>query len=300
MASVGEHVVPEGIGAVRLDRYAHGVFEQLATVKQAHKAARRGELLLDGRPCEPSRFLRPGDRIELIRVGRPPPRPYELPLERIFEDDWLAVVVKPPGLPVSAHQHRTLENALPFNLGRSAAPDALAWPRPVHRLDRRTGGLLVVARSARARSALGRMFQERRIHKRYRALAVGRLEGEGSVDTPVEGRSAVTRYLAVEHTRSLRSDWLTSVDLFPATGRTHQLRRHLAELGCPVLGDDLYGIEGKVLRGAGLFLWALELRLEHPVTGEELALSIPEPAKFESHRRREQRRWERWSERGAG
>lgn len=295
MSAYEVHVVPDEVGRLRLDRYAQGALRALATVKQAHKAARRGELLLNGEPCEPSRYVRPGDRLELLRIGRPPPRPFEQRLEVAHEDGAMAVVVKPPGLLVSGNHRRTVENALPFNLGPSSAPDALQWPRPVHRLDRRTGGLLVVARSAAARAELGRMFAERLVTKRYRALAVGRLEGEGTVDEPVEGRAAVTRYRAVEHTRCLRSDWLTTVDLHPTTGRTHQLRRHLAHLGCPVLGDDLYGIEGKVLRRAGLFLWALGLRLSHPLTGETLDLSIPEPDKFGSHRRREQRRWERWA-----
>ena len=295
MSREDTHVVPGEVERIRLDRYAHRAFGALASVKQAHKAARRGDLRLNGQPCEPSRFVQAGDRIDLLRIGRPPPRPYELRLDVVHADDALAVVIKPPGLPVSGNQHRTVENALHFTLGESAADDALEWPRPVHRLDRRTGGLLVVARSAAARVELGRMFEERRVNKRYRALAGGRLEGEGTVDEPVEGRSAVTRYRAVEHTRCLRSGWLTTVDLHPSTGRTHQLRRHLAHLGAPVLGDDLYGIEGQILRRSGLFLWALGLRLPHPLGGDPLELSIPEPAKFGTHRAREIRRWERWN-----
>ena len=288
------HVVPADAPRQRLDRYAFSALERLATVSQARKAARRGDLLLNGETCESSRFVQPGDRIELLRVGRPPPRPFRLELQVLHDDDWLAVVDKPPGLPVSGNRHRTLENALPGNLEPSAAADALDWPRPVHRLDIRTGGLVVVAKAAASRATLGALFEERRVHKRYRALAVGRLEGEGTVDVPVEGRPAVTRYRALAHGRSLRSGWLTDVELEPATGRTHQLRRHLAHLGCPVLGDDLYGIEGQILRGHGLFLRALGLRLPHPDSGDELNLSLPEPAKFARQLAREQRRWERY------
>ncbi len=294
MQAIAHHVVPADAPRQRLDRYACSVFEQLATVSQARKAARRGDLQLDGAPCESSRFVKPGDRIELLRVGRPPPRPFRLALDVLHDDDWLAVVDKPPGLPVSGNQHRTLENALPGNLTPSVAADALDWPRPVHRLDIRTGGLVVVAKSASARATLGEAFQRRRVHKRYRALAVGRLEGGGRVEEPVEGRAATTRYRALAHGRSLRSGWLTDVELEPATGRTHQLRRHLAHLGCPVLGDDLYGIEGQILRGHGLFLRALALRLPHPESGRELAVALPDPPKFARLLAREQRRWERY------
>lgn len=292
-------MVPPGIEPTRLDRYAFQVLGRLASVSQAHKAARRGDLVLNGEPCEPSRWVRPGDRIVLLRGGRAPPRPYRLDVSVALEDDHLAVVIKPPGIQVSGPRHRTLENALPPNLTASRAEDALPWPRPVHRLDGRTGGLLIIAKSARARVELGRAFEERRVHKRYRALAVGRLEGEGTVEQAIDGREARTRFRAAGHARSLTSHWLTTVDLWPNSGRTHQLRRHLEYLGYPVLGDDLYGIEGMVLRGHGLFLRALELGFDHPVSGEPVHVEIPEPRKYDSHRRREQRRWERWAD-GSG
>ncbi len=290
-----EYVVPEDVGRVRLDRFAAGVVPGLPTNKSAHKAARRGELWLNGEVCESSRFVAPGDRVRWVPGDRPLPRVYEREIEVMYADDHLAVVLKPAGLRVSGNVHRTLDHALPANLGPSPAADALPRPLPVHRLDARTSGLVAVARTAAAAADLGGQFQRREVHKRYRALLIGKLEGEGEVDVDVGGRQALSRYAAVDHTRSPKSDWLTTVDLFPVTGRTHQLRRHAAHLGHPVLGDGEYGIPGLVLRGAGLFLCAVQIRLTHPHTGESVEVVADEPAKFESHRRREQRRWDRLS-----
>jgi tRNA pseudouridine65 synthase/23S rRNA pseudouridine1911/1915/1917 synthase len=217
----------------------------------------------------------------------------DLPLHLYSEDDHIAVVGKPPGIAVSGNTARTVERALRGNVRVSPQVDALPWPRPVHRLDAPTGGLLLVAKTATAMVSLGRQFQQRRVQKRYLALVTGRLDGDGTVRSPVEGRPAETAYRALSHTRSLRTEWLTTVEARPATGRTHQIRRHLAELGHPVVGDRQYGAEGSVLRSKGLFLWAVELRFEHPVTGATVVVSTDPPPKFSTYPEREERRWHR-------
>lgn len=261
----------------------------LASRSRARKLARAGDLLLNGAPCESSRFVHAGDRLELLAPLEPPPI-FERELSVVYADPHLAAIDKPAGLVVSGNRHRTVEHALLFNLPVSDAEDALPYPRPVHRLDGRTQGLLLVARTAAAQVGLGRAFQERRVHKRYRAIVAGRLEGEGEVSEDVDGRVAASRWRAVEHTRSLHVDWVTTVDVWPLSGRKHQVRVHMSSLGHGILGDDLHAT-GKIMRGQGLFLCAAELRLQHPVTGDELHLEVPEPDKFGSYRRREARRW---------
>ena len=291
-----EHVVPAGQGGERLDRYAITVLPGLATRTHAKNATKRGELRVNGEERPPNYRVKPGDRLVFTGAPRPPPPIYAVPIEVPWEDDHMAVVVKPPGLVVSGNRHRSLEHALLPHLAPSAEPDALPWPRPVHRLDLRTGGLVMVARTARTRALLGDVLKARSASKRYRAVLLGRLEGSGTVDLPVDGRASLSRYEVVQHCRSLRTDWLTTVNLWPVTGRTHQLRQHMAHLGHPVLGDEVYGTQGCILRGMGLFLWSLELELVHPITGDPLRVCIPEPPKYESLRQREARRWLKYRE----
>lgn len=286
------HTVPPDAEGTRVDVFAALLFARLPSRSAARKALKRGDLRVNGEERRSGRFLYAGQVVTLSLDSRTPPRAYGRVLTLAHVDDHCAIVVKPPGMPTSGNQFKTLENALRSNLAVSPAVDALPWPKPVHRLDVRTGGLIVVARSASAMMNLSEQFQHRTVAKTYRALVVGRLQGAGTVDTPVDGRSAVTRWRALTHSRALTTDWLTTVECEPVTGRTHQIRRHLQSLGHPIMGDDLYGGR-KVLRRKGLFLWSLSVALSHPVTGEPLAAQIAEPAKFESYRAREARRWER-------
>ena len=286
------HVVPAEAGGPRLDAYAAAVFEELPSRQSAKKALKRGDLLLNGGQGQPHQPVEPGQLLELLLPTSPLVPIYVLHFPVVLEDDCLAVVHKPPGIPVSGNYARTIQRALPANLRSSTARDALPWPRPVHRLDAPTGGLLLVAKTASALVGLSRQFQQRHVHKHYRAVVEGRLDGEDDVNTPIEAMQACTHYRGVGHTRSLHTGWVTTVDLWPRTGRTHQLRRHMTWLGHPVVGDSCYGDSGRTLRGKGLFLWAVGLRLTHPHTGVWLDVHIDEPPKFHSYRQREARRWE--------
>jgi len=284
-------VVPEDAEGRRIDEFAAHCFATVASRKQACKSARAGYLTLDGQPTEPQTRVRAGQVMRLYCRPERRGKVFPLHLEVIYEDQWLAVVNKPAGFPVNGNRFRTIENALPANLEPSDLPDALAWPRPVHRLDAPTTGLLLIAKSLSSLVALGRQFEDRSVQKAYHAVVTGRLEGAGAVDEPIDSRGAITRYEVVAHTQALRTTWLTTVRALPLTGRKHQIRRHLATLGHPILGDGLYGVPGNVLRGKGLFLCATELALKHPQDGREIGLTISEPAKFASLRERETRRW---------
>lgn len=286
-----DHVVPEDTAPERIDRYASRVVAALPSKARARKAAKAGSLLLNGAAVESSRFVKPGDTLRYTPPPPTPPKPYPRALDVVYVDEHLAVVVKPPGLLTNGNRFQTLEGALVHLLPPPDLADALPWPRPAHRLDFRTGGLVVAARSATAQIGLGRAFQSRSVEKRYRAIATGRLEGSGTITEPVEGRAAETAWKAVAHHPSSRVDAMTTVDLWPRTGRTHQLRRHLAHLGHPILGDEQYTpADVPVLRGKGLYLWAVSLAFDHPVTGERLSLEIPEPPRFDGLRTREARR----------
>eukprot|EP00041_Stephanoeca_diplocostata_P021346 m.495888 g.495888 ORF g.495888 m.495888 type:complete len:547 (+) comp21803_c0_seq4:367-2007(+) len=277
---------------LRFDAYCVDAFEQVPTRKWAAKAIKRFQILLNNAPADSSRYVQAGDIITFAHDNRIPPKLYEFKLTVLFEDEYLAVIVKPAGIPTNGSMWRTAENALPFNLKKSTISDALTVPRTVHRLDTPTSGLLLCAKTAAAHAALGKMFESKQVQKRYMALVVGRLEGEGDITVDVDGRRAHSKYKVLAHHRSIVPGWLTTVDLVPVTGRTHQLRRHMQHMGTPILGDSTYGDEGTTLKKHGLWLCSVELRFMHPFTHKEIALQHPMPAKFSSHRDREQRRWD--------
>lgn len=285
------HVVPEDSPMMRMDAYCYSVFSIFNSRNQARKSIKAACLYIDGVKARTDWFPRPGTEL-ILTVPEPPVIPVlKMDLNIVYIDPHLAVVHKPAGMFTRGNHRLTVHRALLHNMDPSEEPDALPMPDPCHRLDFRTSGLLLVARTQSCRVALNRMFAERRIHKRYRALVFGRLEGEGEVHEPIDGRDSFSRYRAVEHTRSVHVEWFTTVELEPVTGRTHQLRRHMLHLGHPVLGDDLYCGDKKVLRGSGLFLTAMHQSFVHPITGESLSIDAPEPHKFKAIRDREARRW---------
>jgi RluA family pseudouridine synthase len=270
-------------------------FPSISSRNQSRKAIKRKELMLNGQVVESSRFVQPGD---ILRLEKEPPsrhKIFEINVPVLFEDDHIAVLNKPTGLVVSGNRYRTLQNSLRHNLKASPLADAMPQPRPCHRLDAPTGGLIVAAKTASAMTKMGQLFEHRQVQKRYRALLVGRLEGDGQVDNPLEGRNALTHYKVVGHNRALKTEWQTTVDLWPHTGRTHQLRIHMAKLGFPILGDSLYGGD-TVLKSKGLFLRSLGIEFPHPIGGEVLCFELEEPTKFENQRAREARRWAQFCE----
>lgn len=285
------HRVPAGVAGIRLSDYARTAFPIIASRKGAAKAIKRGELRVDGKVATTGHWVESGQWLELIDLQlRKPEKVYRLPLPVLWEDAHLAVINKPPGIEVSGNRFRTVENALTDSLQPSLESDALSWPRPVHRLDYSTSGLLLIAKTMRAHVALGRQFEARDVYKRYCAVVMGKPAPEGRIELPVNGNAAESRYQVRESVPSLRSGCLSCVDLFPKTGRTHQLRVHMAGIGHPMVGDQKYGEPGNVLKGKGLFLSAVELRFKHPLDEQEIAIEIEPPHKFRALLEREKRR----------
>ena len=247
MVILEKHIVPKGIEAIRLYDYAPLIFPNIPSRKGIKKAITREEILVNGEPSFTGFWLKGGEKIELLESDVNLPKGYDLKLEVLFEDEYLAVINKPAGIPVSGNQFRTIQNALIGNVQLSNQEDALRWVKPVHRLDSPTSGLLIVAKTAKTLVKLGQMFEQKLIYKKYQAIVIGQPLEKGSIDFSVEGLASKTDYVTLKTINSLKNNQLSLVELAPKTGRTHQIRIHLSQLGFPIMGDKLYGKEGEVL-----------------------------------------------------
>jgi 23S rRNA pseudouridine1911/1915/1917 synthase len=265
----------------RLDRLAARRLETSRSIIQ--RIIQEGSLFVDGEAAVPSYRVRGGERVE-ARIPGEGLAPEEIPILVVFEDDFLVVVDKPAGLvvhPGAGNPSGTLANAL---LGRGiAGGEDPARPGIVHRLDRDTSGLMVVAKGEQAYSKLVEMMAGRRVRRGYRAVVVGEgLPETGTVDSPVGrdpdnptlmtagvGRPAVTHF---EVLREVAAHSMLGVRL--ETGRTHQIRVHLAAISHPVYADPLYGTP---VSGRRLWLHAENLAFVHPLTGEDLRFESPIP-----------------------
>lgn len=282
MSILEEHIVPNGTAPVRLSDYVHLVFESLPSRKSGKKAIQRGAVQVDGLEATTGAWVKPGMCITILDLHPRPPKPFPLEIPVWYEDDYLAVVHKPPGLPVSGNHYRTLVNALAGQLGKSPLEGALPWGMPVHRLDAPTSGLVVVAKTRQAQVNLGQAFEARKVRKVYQAIVCGRTEEEGLIDLPLDGKPASTSFFKLKECQSLHCEWVSWLELHLYTGRTHQLRRHLAHSGTPILGDAQYTTgETPLLRKKGLFLSAVAIAFDHPCLDKTVDVNVSPPDKFE-------------------
>jgi 23S rRNA pseudouridine1911/1915/1917 synthase len=240
---------------------------------------------------------------------------YTTPLTTVFEDDCMAIIVKPQGMTVmGAAPSLWRSNLLMSFKTTSKANDGLSKPVPVHRLDNPTGGLLLVAKTNQAERRLKESFAKRTCHKRYRALVVGTLDPpSGECTQSMGGKEAITRYSVVRYSRSSccsssssssshhhhDDDWITVVDLFPVTGRKHQLRKHMKALGHPIWGDPRYNQYHKIMENedkndtihSRLCLWHMEITFSHPGSGQPMTAFMEEPEWLGAVEKENEERW---------
>ena len=291
-------IVPPALAGERVDR----AVSTLVGWTRAEVAAlcEAGSVLVGGRPVAKSRRLVEGDAVELLAepaVAALPVAEPDVPVHIRHEDADLLVVAKQAGLvvhPGAGQPGGTLVNGLLARYPELASVGDPARPGIVHRLDRDTSGLMVVARTQLAYDALVEQLSARAVERRYTALVWGELDASrGVVDAPIGrstarrtrmavragGREARTGYHVVE---TFAHPQLSLLDCRLETGRTHQIRVHLSAIGHPVVGDATYGGARPSISLARPFLHSAELALRHPVTGEEVRVEEPLPPELEA------------------
>lgn len=283
--------------ADRLDKLlVAGVPELTRTQLQA--LVKDGAVTVDGEPSKPGWKLRGGETIRVVIPPPPPPElsPEEMALSVLYEDPHIAVIDKPSGLvvhPGAGIESGTLANGLLARYPEIADMKGQRRQGIVHRLDKYTSGVMIIARNEAALNSLMSQFQARSVDKRYITL----LECEpnppvGRIDVPIGrdplqrtrmavirgGRPAVTEY----ETAEVLAGGMALVNVHLLTGRTHQIRVHFARLKCPVVGDTVYGLRKQRVELGRTFLHAARLSFDHPVTGERLTFEAPLPPELSS------------------
>jgi 23S rRNA pseudouridine1911/1915/1917 synthase len=283
--------VPDGAAGLRLDRFLAGLPE-VGSRAAAERLLRGGAVLVDGERAAKSTRLAGGESLELDLPEEPRLEPQEVGLRIAYEDDHLIVVDKPAGVvvhPSSGHDTGTLVHGV---LALGAAGGEEERPGIVHRLDRDTSGLLVVARSEAAHERLQELVRRRQLERQYFALVRGRPRSRaGRIEAPIgrdrkdptqqsldsdRPRDAVTHF---ELDELLGQYALLRVRL--ETGRTHQIRVHLAAIGLPVVGDPVYGVPDPAL--GRQFLHATRLAFDHPFIGERVDVESPLPRDLQGY-----------------
>ncbi len=320
--------VPAEAASQRLDHFLATQLEGVSR-SRVQLLLDQGDVLVNGARVKPSLKLRGGEQI--VITGEPRPAPLkataeDIPLDVVFEDADLAVVNKPAGMMVhagsgqneDARSRGTLVNALLFRFRALSSSGGELRPGIVHRLDKDTSGLIIVAKNDAAHAKLGELFSSRRISKTYIALVQGEVERpKGTINSAVardpvrrtrmtarpteNARSAVSHYEVIRKLAT-RFGKFTLIRVRIETGRTHQIRVHMASIGHPVVGDSLYGASGQLtdqvaaqaaqskaarrkaeperLKLGRNFLHAAKLEFTHPTTGKLLQLEAPLPAEL--------------------
>lgn len=282
----------------RLDKFLSAMLPDQSR-SYLQKIIKDGKVLVNGEPKKSSYRLEDGDEVtaDLPELKSPDIEPENIPLDILYEDDSILMVNKPKGMvvhPSAGHYTGTLVNAVLWHCqGQLSGINGVSRPGIVHRIDKDTTGVLVVCKNDAAHNAVAAQLKEHSITRKYRAIVHGVIkEDEGTVDAPIgrhpterkkmasgvkNGKRAVTHYRVLE-----RFQGYTYVECQLETGRTHQIRVHMASIHHPLLGDIVYGPAKDSHHLEGQTLHAMVLGLIHPVTGEYLEVEAPLPEYFEN------------------
>lgn len=304
-----ELMVDDADAAKRLDAFLAGRLTEHSRVK-LRRAISDGGVLVDGARTKVAYRLNPGQVVTVLLPDLPQdgPRPENIPLDILYEDEHLAAINKPPAMvvhPSKGHWSGTLTAALAFHFKSLSSTGGPARPGIVHRLDRDTSGVIVIAKTDQAHVALAAQFEARTVKKEYFAITVGVPDRDRDlVEQPIGAHPHQREKMAIREGHGTSREACTfyevqerfgsfaAVKVRPQTGRTHQIRVHLAYIGCPVLCDRLYGGRDQITRGelrgepagdletndvilARQALHATRIELRHPTTEAELVVKAP-------------------------
>ncbi len=278
----------------RIDKVLTGLFPDYSR-SQIQLWLKEGVVAVNGQPVKANYKVKAKDE---LFVAIPEPETLDviaedIPLTIVYEDEDVAVINKPQGMvvhPSAGHSHGTLVNALMYHVKDLSSISGVIRPGIVHRIDKDTSGLLMVAKNDQAHESLAKQLKDKTSLRKYVALVHGEISHDkGTINAPIgrskvnrkmqsvreDGKSAVTHFTVLE-----RFEGFTLVELKLETGRTHQIRVHMQYIGFPLAGDPVYGPK-KTLPGNGQFLHAQMLGFTHPVTGQEMVFEAPLPEVFE-------------------
>ncbi|MFH0975787.1 MAG: RluA family pseudouridine synthase [Spirochaetota bacterium] len=291
-----ELTVPEEYHLERIDKFLTNSLETDISRTYIQKLIKSNNITVNGKGIKQNYKVKSDDNIEIII---PDPEqldiiPQNIPIEVIYEDNSIAVINKQPGLvvhPGPGNWDKTLVNALLFHLKKLSSIGGIIRPGIVHRLDKDTSGLMVIAKNDIAHKVLSEDFASRRIVKKYFAIISERPDtASGVINKPIgrhpkyrhkmavieNGKEAITEYI-LKKIWNAKSGLFSSLDLTLHTGRTHQIRVHLSSIGHPIIGDQIYSKKWAKYKVPFLMLAAVYLEFKHPETGEKMCFSIPLP-----------------------
>lgn len=281
MLVIETHIVKTISNPLRFQEYGVGIFKTIITKSALKKAIKKNRILINGFPATTGKIINGNEKIELLYIEKETTNNrLKLNLEVLYEDQYLAIIYKPAGILVSGNKFVTITNALSQNLIKSTFLDTVK-PQPIHRLDYATSGVLLIGKTANALMELGKLFENKKVQKKYFAVTIGKMKKEGIINSKIDNKEAITQYLVIKSVNSARFGILNLVLVTPKTGRKHQIRKHLFTINHPILGDKKYFLEGLLHTGKGMYLHAENISFTHPLTQKTISISKKLPPKFD-------------------